>query len=270
MPRARVLEHLPSLGLAASVAKNEEMQRFVEQMGFRNRFFWFDDFNQDDTVLQTNYWTTASTAGGDEVAFASQVGTTGTGAAEANTGATTGQAVNLIGPAIYKGDKNVGCWWRFKIDDVTAVEWEVGFVQGVIGSTASAVTDVDTPTVAMTDGAVVHCNTGQTLTTPAFVTEGSTANQGIKATSLSAVTPVNNTYMEVLIQIQGDDAICQFQTAAASAPFISTALHNTRATGNTAGYIEGGTPIAPWAYISTLGNAARVMTIDAFAIWSDR
>lgn len=269
MPRARVLEHLPSLGNSASFFKNEEMQRFVEAMGFRNRFFWKDDFAAD--ALQTNYWTTASTAGGDEVAFAVNLTTgAGHGAITASTGATQNQAVNLIGPVIYLGDKNVGMWIRFKIDVMTDVEWEVGFVQGVIGSTASAVTDVDTPTVAMTNGAVVHMNTAQDLTTPAFVTEGPTANQGIKATSLDAVTPVADTYMEALIQTQGDDVICMFQTAAAAAPHIATAFHNTRASGNSAGYIEGGTAVAPWAYVLANGSAARLMSIDAVALWCDR
>jgi hypothetical protein len=113
-------------------------------------------------------------------------------------------------------------------------------------------------------------NTAQDLTTPAFVTEGPTANQGIKATSLGAVTPVADTYMEALIQTQGDDVICVFQTAAAAPPHISVANHNTRASGNSAGYIEGGTAIAPWAYVLANGSSARLMSIDAVALWCDR
>lgn len=271
MPRIIDAQQLPSLGTIGRFSrKRNRMDNLLEFFAFQDRYFHIDDFTQD--TIDLDYYALAKTSGGDEVNFA--INTTsgaGHGGIAASTGATAAQTCSAIGPLIYKGDKNVGMWVRFKLDDVTDVEWEVGFVAAVPGSNASAVTDVDTPTVVMTDGAVIHCDTGQTLAIPAFVTEGSTANQGIKATSFG-LTPVNDTYMEATIQIQGDDAVATLKTASGSSTVLgfSQVKHNSRATGNTAGYIEGGTAIAPWLFVGALGNAARLMTVDALAIWSDR
>src|SRR5690606_35288984 len=138
-------------------------------------------------ALDTGFWTVANSGGTSAANFATVVGA-GPGYAQADTGTTDDGSVSMVGPIIFQGDLNVGIEFDVQIDDTTEYIFEVGLVANVPASSASAVTDVDTPTAAMTDGAVLHTSALQTQTVLVFVTEGSTANMAVKATPATGTT----------------------------------------------------------------------------------
>jgi hypothetical protein len=156
-------------------------------------------------------------------------------------------------------------WVRLKLDVVTGHSFEVGLIDAVPGSAGPGVSDVDTPAVTMADGAVLHLDTDQTLTTAAFVTVGSTANQTVKATTLSGFTaPTAATFFDVVVQLVGNDAYCIVNNG------VDVITHHNGVSANSAGHVEGGVSLAPWVYNRSRNTTAKLMDIDAIAVWSDR
>ena len=260
MPKVRHGSSIPSISNIARFAKAGKMREFLEFYSFRDTFLFMDDFNGD--AINLDYWTVANSSGTSAADFAVSVGNP-TGVIQSDSGTTDNGSTSIIGPLIYKGDQNCGMWCRFKVDDVTGWSFDVGFIDAVPASNTAGVNDVDTPTVYMADGAVVHMNTDQTLAIPAFVTVGSTANQSAKKTS-TAYTPINATYMDVVIQLVGNDAYCILNNG------VSVISHHNGTSGNSAGHVEGGVALAPWVINLTRNTTAKFMDVDAIAIWSDR
>lgn len=264
MPKVTSGAGIPSLSQITRFAKAGKMREFLEFYAFRSRFFFIDDFNGD--AINLDYWAVANSSGTSAADFAVNIAqglVAGTGVIQSDSGTTDNGSTSIIGPIIYKGDLNCGMWARFNVDDVTAWSFDVGLIDAVPASNTSGVNDVDTPTVYMADGAVLHMNTDQTLAIPAFVTVGSTANQSAAKTT-TGYTPVNATYMDVVVQIIGNDAFCVLNNG------VATIAHNLRSGNNAAGYVEGGVGLAPWVINLTRNTTAKFMNVDAVAIWSDR
>lgn len=261
MPKVTTPGRLPGTNLLSKFSKAGAMRDFLNFYAFRNTYFHLDDFGGDTINLDYYALAAAGTAG---AAFAVNV-QNGTGVVRGSTGTDDNAATSLIGPIIFRGDNNCGMWARMKIDVVTSFMFEIGFIDAVPGSATGGINDIDTPTVFMADGAVLGLDTDQTLQTAAFVTVGSTANQTVKATTLTGWTvPTAATYFDVVVQLVGNDAFCIVNGGEA---YVA---HSNGISGNAAGFVEGGVSLAPWIYVRTRNTTAKLADLDAIAVWSDR
>lgn len=261
MPKVRSGGSIPSTLALRKFAKAGRMADFLDFYSFRDTYFHLDDFGGD--AINLDYYALAAGGSGGAV-FATNI-QNGTGVVRGSTGTDDNAASSLIGPIIFRGDNNCGMWVRLKIDVVTAHMFEVGFIDAVPGSATGGVNDIDTPTVFMADGAVLALDTDQTLTTAAFVTVGSTANQTVKATTLTGFTaPTAAVFFDVVVQLIGNDAYCIVNNG------VDVISHHNGISANSAGHVEGGVSLAPWVYNRTRNTTAKLMDIDAIAIWSDR
>ena len=266
MPKVRSGASVPSVSNLQRFAKAGKMREFLEFYAFRSEFFFLDDFNGD--AINLDYWAVANSSGTSAADFATNIAqglVAGTGVIQSDSGTTDNGSTSIIGPIIYKGDQNCGMAARFKVDDVTSWSFDVGFIDAVPASNTAGVNDVDTPTVFMADGAVIHMNTDQTLQVPALVTVGSTANQGAKATT-TGLAPANATFCTAMIQIVGNDVFAQFNNGSGQV-FIE---HTNGVSGNSAGHVEGGVALAPWIINLTRNTTAKFMDVDFVAVWTDR
>lgn len=247
-----------SLGELRKLMGDGVLQRFLRYSAVRDTRWHYDDF-AGDTINLDNY-AVANGGGAAAASFATVVlengairGTTGT------AGDATASA-SLIMPLNWYGDRNCGMEVRFKLDVVTSVLFEVGFIDAVPGSNGSGVNDIDTPTFNAADSALLHLHTGQTLATMAFATNGSTAGQPDLATTLVQTTlPTAATWHRVRIQLEGNNAYCWLDGRL-------EASHDTDADG----HVEGGVALAPWLYVRALNGTGKLMDIDYLSIWGDR
>lgn len=228
---------------------------FLARLAYPDQVFFYDDFLGD--TINLDMYALANGGGAAVSNFATAVAANGTVAGALGTANDVTASISLIGPLIYYGDQNAGIHIRMKSSAVTSLVLDAGFVDAVPGSNTSAVNDVDTPTVYMTDGAVLHLHTGQTLATAAFVTAGTSFTT--TATSVAATlasVPAANTYFDVRIQLVTNAAYCWVNG-------VLVAQH----TGNK---VEGGTALAPWIYARALSATSRTITVDYIAAWADR
>ena len=147
-----------------------------------------DEFVQ---ALDTNRWTAAVTAGGGPTAFAYSA--VRGGVIQGQTGATDNDAtaIHLAQTFLDPADMPfMLIQWRSNA--VTGFSFEIGFSDPKTDEALPGVTDVDTPATGngVTDIACIHMDTDQTLTTAAFVGDGTTG----AATSLSDPEGAGSSY----------------------------------------------------------------------------
>lgn len=242
-----------------SGGSSSAMRLFLLPMARRDVVYFEDDF-MGDTINLDHYAVANSTNANVFAIPATQV--LG-GAMVADTGATDNEATSIRGAAVWKGDHNVGMEVRMKVSPVTNYCLELGFVDTVTNAQLPAVGDVDTPVVnnGAGDAALFHIDTDQTLTTMAFVTDGSTANMNSTKTNLGTFAPTNDTYHVFTIQTAGDAVMATIDDR-------DDIRVNHGST--TASKIEGGTLLRPWVYVRTRHTAAVTATVDYIRIWQDR
>mgnify|MGYP001565117986 CR=1 FL=1 len=249
MPKVTSGGRLPGTNLLGKFSRAGAMRDFLDFYAFRTTYFHLDDFGGD--TINLDYYALAA-AGAAGAVFATNV-QNGTGVVRGSTGTDDNAATSLVGPIIFRGDNNAGMWARIKIDVVTGFSFEIGLIDAVPGSAGPGVSDVDTPAVTMADGALIHLDTDQTLTTAAFVTVGSTANQTVKATTLTGFTvPTAATFFDVAIQLIGNDAFLIVNGG------VDQIAHANGISGNSAGHVEGGVSLAPWVYVRTRNTTAAM------------
>jgi hypothetical protein len=231
------------------------LREYLARLAYPDQVFYFDDF-LGDTINLDNY-AVANGGGASATSFAIAVASGGTIASDEGTANDATASSSLIMPKIFYGDQNCGCHIRLKSSAVTSIVLECGFIDAVPGSNTAGVNDVDTPTAYATDAALFHLHTGQTLTTPAFVTAGTsfTTTKTSVAATLASI-PAAATYCDVRIQLVGDAAYCWVNG-------ILVASH-------TGSKVEGGTALAPWIYHRALTATSRTVTVDYIAAWQDR
>lgn len=236
---------------------------FMERYAARDVVRTFDDFTGD--TIDLNYYALANSGGTAVANFAIQV--LANGVIRAASGTTDDGSVSLIGPLIYAGDNNCGMEARFKLSAVTGLNFEVGFIDAVPAANAGGVTDIDVPTLAATDAALLTMDTDQTLTTLAFATKGGTAGMDALKKTLGAIPgltgassaiPVAAEYLTVRIQLEGNMASCWVNGK------------NVEHTAQAAGHVEGGTLLAPWIYVRTRNTTTKVFDLDYLEVWADR
>jgi len=243
--------HFPgSLGHLERASRGSPAREFYAQLAWQDVVWQLDDFTGD--TINLDPWAVGETGAGTQFAIPSThlVG----GAITGVTGTTTGNCETLRGARVWSGD--YGCFMevRCKVDVVTTLSMEIGFIDSASDLTLPAVSDVDTPAFAggTSDAAVLHIDTSQTLTTMAFVTDGSTANMNATATTLSPVfTPTAATYHTYRVGISGDNAWC----------YVDGGRHVSHGT-LIGSRTEGGTLVRPFIAVRTRTGAAKTLDID--------
>ena len=258
-------------------SSESELAKFLYPFAWRDTVFINDDFTSANATaagsIDLNKWTFAKIASngtnfaatGTQVANGTITGITGSGAA--------GDHVNIRGGAVWAGDYNCGMEIRLKMDVITDVEWQTGFSDPLTSYTAtpSILNDIDTPSITngATDVAIIGQDTGQTLTTMAFVTDGSTSNMNTTATALGTRTQVVSTYKTYRVQLA--------RTASAVASSFAYVLNENNAVQESASHggvlasqIKGDVLLHPWFMVQTLTTAAITVDIDYISVWQDR
>lgn len=235
--------------------------------GMPHRFEVFQDHFKVDTINLDNYLLTKDTNATDFAFTAIQgggiAGSTGTN--------NSADGHSLWTPNIWSGDKNAWMLVTMKLDVVTAMKWEVGFADALSDKTLGAITDVDTPTNAFGDGAVLGIETGQTYKKFKLVTEGSTpytiaattlgsAIENLSTPTDGAFIPTAATYYNFLIATHGDDAQAMIFDANMIPLYFA----------KKAGALEGGTALSGWVFVATSDANAHVCTITDIVMMQDR
>lgn len=219
----------------------------------------FDDFVGD---TMDTFWTAVANGGGSgATAFAITVAENG------NISATTGTAnddtttQSIVGPAIYRGDRNCGIEFRvIPITAVTELRIELGFVDVIPGSNKPIINSLVTPSVntSVVDAAVfVYDHTGSTTTTE-LATKG-TAITAAKAAIVMPTAVAAGTPFTVRLQLITNQVRCWVDG-------VNVANLRSGATD----YIEGGSLVAPVALIRASNATSKSLKIDYVHIWQDR
>lgn len=214
----------------------------------------FDDFTCD--AIDTNYYNVANNSGTNASNFAVVLAAGGTIAGAPGT--DDNSSVSLVGPIIWQGDKNCGVEMRLKFEQVTAIHWEMGFIEAVPGSNTGAVNDIDTPTVYGANFAVLAMDTDQTLKTTAIVTEGTTSGQDPAKTNCGTWAPTADTFFTASVQIIGNDVFATINGTEYQAAYDAQ------------GNVEGGTLEGIWLYVQNRGTASTICTVDYIRTWQER
>jgi hypothetical protein len=250
--------HFSRLGPSESA-----MAQFLYPFAFRDVVFWFDDFTQNVAANLADHYTLGTDA--CNTAFAKSAGSGGriTG----TTAATAANFVAILTAADWLGDRNAGQEMRWQLDDVCDICWEQGFTDPLGDNTLGALNDIDTPSVTncATDIAVIGQQTDATLTTAAFVTDGSTACMNTTKTDLGTYAPTAATYHTTRIQL-ATNAAAAFVFNACNV-LVQSAQHGSV----TACQIEGGTALTARLITGPIGACDAISsTIDYWALWQDR
>lgn len=247
-----------------------EMARFLYPFAWRSVTFIFDDFvgggmvEAGVTDFNEGWWWSDTSANGTD--FEVKATNIAGGAATGITGAFASDTAVILGDAIWLGDQNCGMEVRYKINNIDNIQWEVGFVDPLSDEKLTAINDIDTPSITngAADVALIAQDTGQTLTTMAFVTDGSTSNMNTTSTELGTRTPTNATYQAIRIQLATN-------TSFGYVLDNNGALQESASHGALIGsQIEGGTLVRPHALWEALTTSARTIDIDYIGVWQDR
>ena len=241
------------------------LAQFLYSLARQDVVFLHEDFllEEGTAITGSGIWVAAGLNGTDFAAPATQLAS---GVAQAAVNNVAADNNTLRTGAMWLGDNNCGMEIRLHTSNNATNLWETGFVDPLTSFDDLAMGDIDTP--AITNGAVdvalVAQDTGQTLTTAAFITDGSTTNMNTTKTDLGTRTPTNSTFFTVRVQLAGDAARCFWLDANGS--LQESASHGS----TTASSTEGGTLRHAWLGWETLATTAKTITIDYITLWQDR
>jgi hypothetical protein len=255
-------------------ASNSPLAQFLYPAAWRDVVYFFDDFiggtNQEPAAADWNEGVlVAEGTNGTEFAPAGTQLTNGV--CQGVTNNVAGDEQTLRTDLIWTGDQNCGMEIRFKVDNVTSLQHEIGFTDALSASTASAINDIDTPTITngAADVALIGGDTGQTLSTLAFITDGSTTNMNTTKTNLGTRAITNATYITYRVQLTGVSSAVSASNAYVlqeNKTILESAAHGNAL----ASQIKGDVLLQWWLYFEPLTTAARTVDIDYLAIWQDR
>ena len=223
----------------------------------RSNVVYVEDDFIEDTISSTR-WNLSTDASATGFAWAIAEGGTIQGA----TGAVDNNYIAINGDAMWSGDKNCGMECRFKLSAVTSINFEIGFTDALTDETLPAVTDVDTPATGngATDVAVIHLDTDQTLTTAAFVGDGTTP--AAQKVNLGTWAPTAAVYYTARVQLAGDNAFCAiFDANGALIPETAKSLVTA---------LDGDILVRPHMLFGTRVATSRTVDIDLIRCWQDR
>jgi hypothetical protein len=250
------------------------LAQFLYPATWRDVVFVFDDFiggsNQEPAAADWNegFWLAEGTNGTEFAPAGTQLTN---GVCQGVTENVAGDEQTIRTQLLWTGDQDCGCEVRWKIDNNTSIQYEIGFTDALSASSASAINDIDTPTVTngAADVALVGQDTGQTLATAAFITDGSTTNMNTTKTNLGTRTPTNAIYITYRIQLTAVSsavAVSNAYVMDANGTITEEAGHG----GTLASQIKGSILLQQWNYFEPLTTSARTIDIDYIGIWQDR
>lgn len=245
------------------ISPHSQLGRFLYPMAKRDVVFVFDDFS--GPAQNTHLWSTESDT--NATSFDPPATQLLSGVTQGKTGETTNEAATIYGDAAWKGDFDCGLEFWFKLDEVGVMTFECGWNDPLTQEEDSILDDIDTPALAsngQTDVAFVGMDTGQTLKTMAFITDGGTGNMNTTKTDLGTRTPTADAYMGIRIQLQDNRSYCYLLNA--SGGVTESAVHGIVL----ASQIEGGTLIKPRLMVETEDGTDHVCDIDYIAVWQNR
>ncbi len=265
LPGPSGFKHLGRMGPSKSME-----QYFLYPFAWRDVVFVFDDFNGGGQVeinvtdFNEGLWVGDTNANGTE--FEVKATNIVNGAATGATGAFDPDTVAIWGDAVWLGDQNAGVEFRYKINNIDNIQWEAGFSDPLSDEKETAINDIDTPTVTngAADVAIFAQDTGQTLTTMAFVTDGSTANMNTTKTDLGTRVAVNNTYQGFRVQLDGNSSFAFVMDE--NGAVVESTSHGSLI----GSQIEGGVLVRPRMLFEALTTSARTIDLDFIAAWQDR
>jgi hypothetical protein len=240
---------------------NSPMANFLLPIATRDVYCQKDDFDQG--TINGDFWTGSAGTGATAMGIPATpiVGGAARGVTGTNATASNRQS-NLYGISVLQGNKN--CWieFGFKISAVTGLHFEVGLLDTITTATggAPAVTSVDTPSfgTGVGDAAIVAMDTGNTLTTMALLTLGSTPYAAAK-NAIGTMIPTANTLMRVKIGIQSDTVYAGVNDGA------GTALEVVKLLG-----IAGATLLKPWICVTGVNATSKNFDLDYVIFQQDR
>lgn len=235
---------------------NSDLVGFLAPFARQDYFYFEDDFTS--STLDATRWTLGTDAG--STAFVQNTALEG-GVIRGATEAASGDYILIkYVNTIFDSARYPGCEIKEKRDVVTATKWEFGFSDPLSDDTLPAINDIDTPTITngATDVAVIGQDTSQTLTTLAFVADGTTGATTSQAFPTTLI-PVAATYQRLLVQLLGPNA--------------SKGVFNND---NSVGSIllgqgpDTGTLVRPHFIVGSLAAAAITVDIDYIRLWGER
>jgi hypothetical protein len=238
-------------------------------MANRDVVYFFDDFAGGGNLeVGASDWNEAVlvAAGTNGTPFTAAGTQLVSGIGLATTNNVAGDEQTIRSALVWKGDHRCGCEVRVQIDNNTSIQWETGFTDALSAVTASAINDIDTPTVTngAADVALIGQDTGQTLKSMAFITDGSTTNMNTTKTDMGTRNFVNATYITMRVQLNGDYSFAYlFDTNG----YLTESANHGDAIG---ARIEGDTLLQFWGYWEPLTTSARNISVDYIGIWQDR
>ncbi len=182
-------------------------------------------------------------------------------------------SISAIGKTRFAGNNNCMMEVRWKVDTtVASYIAEFGFVNAAPTTGASAVVDIDVPSIFtnVTNAAVFGIWTNQTHANFGFATLGSFTSQTVASTLLtttnSAITaPTADTYVTVNVLLLTDPDETAKTKAFAWVNGRLVASHTPAA-----GAINGQAAVYPWIYLQGITTVARIMTVDYCYVTQDR
>lgn len=265
LPGPSGFKHLDKMGPSRS-----NMAFFLYPFAWRDVSFVFDDFNGGGQIevgvtdFKEGLWVGDTSANGTD--FEIKATNIVNGAATGITGANADDTAAIWGDAVWLGDQNAGVEFRYKQNDIDAIQWECGFSDPLTDEKLTAINDIDTPTITngAADVAIIGQDTAQTLTTMAFITDGSTSNMNTTKTNLGTRVGVNNTYQGLRVQLDGNSSFGFVLDE--NGAVLETASHGALI----GSQIEGGVLVRPRFMLESLDATAHTIDIDFIACWQDR
>ena len=255
--------HLGRMGPSES-----ELARFLYPLAHRSVIYVHDHFiggnNQEPGASDWNegIWQAGNSANG--TAFAPPSTQLLGGVCQGVTGAIAEDTAAVFTALTWAGDNRCGMEVRLKPDDIDNQSWELGFNNSISDAKEPIIDDIDSPSYDDGDDlALVGQQTGATLTTMAFVTDGSTSNMNATKTDLGTRTMTNATYMTVRVQLDGNTSFAYLfdENGGLTEEAVHGALIGSQ--------IEGGTLLQSRLLWEANTTSAVTIDIDYWDIWQD-
>jgi len=255
----------------------------------RARDVAFKDINFLDTAFNTDPWTVS--AGGTATTWAQDPTIPG-GAIKGVTGTTAATSgLSLFGAPVLQPQYNAGFEARMMASAVTGLRMEIGLIDALTTKTSPAVSDVDgTPTfnAGLTEGALMAWNTGDTITTPRFVSKsavyttarGETIMQpySLPAADQTAWVPTAGEWFTVRVQCFGPPPGSELADATGSVVCMVFDDSNNLVSMVMFDAIEGGlvggvaptAMLAPWIFAKAENATSKDIHVAYARYWADR
>jgi hypothetical protein len=227
---------------------------------FASEDVYYRKWEFDGGSILDDFWTFTEDA--TATGFAPASPQTLGGSLVGSTGTTDEGALSMLGQTVVKGDGRAFVHVHFSLDEVTAVQFEIGLVDAVTDKTLPVISDVDTPANGSNgagDIAVVHMDTSQTLTTMALVADGSTSGMDCQKVNIGTLSPTAATEMCVRVVVDVNSVACM----------INNQRQYYKSLGPNA--IEGGTLLAPWIFFRCKsGSDAKAPSIHMVELMGEK